>query len=145
MRKLAPAFILTSIIALSSGAAFGLGDKAKKSTAADTASTQAATKASDETTKPTDPAKPNPASSAGPSAANSTSTSTSMASTNGATATSEACKGLTPSDAAWKTHNCSADGGSTIAAPTSGEKRSDSLGGAGSSGPGSAGSSGSTQ
>ncbi len=44
MRKLAPAFILASIVALSSGTAFAFGDmnKTKKTSAADTASTQTA-------------------------------------------------------------------------------------------------------
>lgn len=134
MRKLAPAFILTSIVALASGTAFAFGDmnKTKKTTSADTASTQAAPRASDETTKPTDPAKPNPAM---PSSSNSAATSGSIAATNGSTAMPEACKGLTPADAAWKANKCGTDGDPAMAAPTEG-KRTDSLGGAGSAGPG---------
>jgi hypothetical protein len=133
MRKLAPAVILTSIVALSSGAAFAFGDmnKTKKTTTPDTASTQTAPKASDETTKPTDPAKANPAM---PSSANSAA-SGSVAAPSPSASLSDACKGLTPSDAAWKANNCSADGGSTSAPPTAQGKRADSLGGAGSSGP----------
>lgn len=133
MRKLAPAFILTSIVALSSGTAFAFGDmnKSKKTTSADTVSTQAAPKASDETTKPTNPAQPNPAM---PAATNSAASSGSVASTNGSTAMSAECKGLTPSDAAWKANKCGTDGDSATAPATQG-KRTDSLGGAGSSGP----------
>lgn len=123
MRKLAPAVILTSILALSSGAAFAFGDmnKTKKTTAADTASSQAVPTASDATSKPTDPAQPHPAM---PSATNSTAATGSVAATSGSTTMSEACKGLTPRDAAWKANDCSAAG-----------KRSDSLGGAGTAGP----------
>lgn len=135
MRKLAPAFILTSIVALSSGTAFAFGDmnKTKKATAADTASTQTAPRASDETTKPTDPAKANPAM---PSSANSPAASGSVAAPSPSATMTDACKDLSPSDAAWKANNCSADGGSTTAPPTAQGKRADSLGGAGSSGPG---------
>jgi hypothetical protein len=135
MRKLAPAFILTSIVALSGGTAFAFGDmnKSKKTTSADTVSTQAAApKASDETTKPTNPAQPNPAM---PASTDSTAASGSVAATNGSsTAMSDACKGLTPGDAAWKANKCGTDGDSATAPPTEG-KRTDSLGGAGSSGP----------
>jgi hypothetical protein len=144
MRKLVPAFVLTSIVALSSGAAFAFGDmnKAKKTTSADVAATQTAPKASDETTKPSDPAQPNPAM---PSASNSAAVSGSVAATNGATAMPEACKGLTPNDEAWKANNCGVDGGSTAAPATSSVQRSDSLSGdsaspsTGSSAPGSSG------
>ncbi len=134
MRKLAPALILTSIVALSSGTAFAFGDmnKTKKTTAADTVSTQSAPpRASDETTKPTNPAQPNAAMPASP---NSTAASGSIAATNGSNTMSDACKGLTPSDAAWKANKCGTDGDSATAPPTEG-KRTDSLGGAGSSGP----------
>lgn len=138
MRKLVPAFILTSIVALSSGTAFAFGDmnKSKKTTTADTVSTQAAPRASDETTKPTNPAQPNPAAAANSTAASGSigATNGSTAATNGSTALSDACKGLTPSDAAWKANKCGTDGDSATAPPTEG-KRTDSLGGAGSSGP----------
>ena len=133
MRKLAPAFILTSIVALSSGTAFAFGDmnKSKKTTSADTVSTQAAPKASDETTKPTNPAQPNPAM---PASTNSPAASGSVAATNGSTAMSAECKGLAPGDAAYKANKCGTDGDSATAPATEG-KRTDSLGGAGSAGP----------
>lgn len=117
MRKLAPAFILTSIVALSSGAAFAFGDmnKTKKTTTADTASTQTAPKASDETTKPTDPAKANPAM---PSSANSTAASGSVAATNGSLAKPDACKGLAPTDAAFKANKCAPEGGEGASGPS---------------------------
>lgn len=134
MRKLAPAFILTSIVALSSGAAFAFGDmnKTKKTTTADTAvSTQAAPKASDETTKPTDPAKPNPAM---PSPTNTPAASGSVATTNGSLAKFDACKGLTPTDAAYKANKCGPEGGEGASGP-SGASSSPSSSGS-SSGPG---------
>ena len=64
MRKLAPAFILTSIIALASGSALALGDmkKDKKSPTADTTATQSTTAKANpnpdkcKNLKPTDPA-----------------------------------------------------------------------------------------
>lgn len=128
MRKLAPAVILTSIVALSSGTAFAFGDmnKTKKNTAADTVSTQAAPKASDETTKPSNPAKASPAM---PSSKNSTAAGGSVAAASGASAMPEACKGLNPGDPAWKANNCGVDGGSNTAPATSSVKRSDSLSG----------------
>lgn len=68
MRKLAPAFILTTIVALSSGSALALGDmnKSKKAPSASTATTTDAVSPAEKTyTSPTNPASNNAATDTG--------------------------------------------------------------------------------
>jgi hypothetical protein len=93
MRKLAPVFILTSIVALTSGSALALGDrnKDKKSPTAGTVATQSST--------------------ASPSGSASTSSTgagmSGSASTNGSSKSDKAaCKGLAKTDPAYAANQC---------------------------------------
>ena len=130
MRKIAPAFILTSIIALGSGSALALGDmnKNKKSPTAEVTSTQSATTSpADKTyTAPTNPSSGGAATASDtgkggatadggkPAMGASVDSSTSVASTSGAATTDktakkamkEACRGLTASDARYQQNKC---------------------------------------
>jgi hypothetical protein len=93
MRKLAPAFVVTSIIALASGSALAMGDMKHKKTDANTSAT------------------PSTTSTAGDKGANSSleTSSGSMAGSSGAspsTGKSDKCAGLKSTDAKWAANKC---------------------------------------
>ena len=126
MRKLAPAFILSSIVALASGSALALGDMNKNKKAANTdaavsTSQPVTTSPADKTyTAPTNPSTGGAAtasdtgkggaSGVGPNTtgAEGSSASTAMNSTtpDAKAAMKAACKGLTPNEAAYQQNKC---------------------------------------
>lgn len=109
MRKLAPVFVLTSIVALTSGSALALGDRNKdrKSPNADTTATQSSTYSS-----PSGSASTNGASKADSTHGATVSSTAKDKPTDGATVSSvaksnkEACKGLAKSDPAYAANQC---------------------------------------
>lgn len=133
MRKLAPVFVLTSIVALTSGSALALGDrnKEKRSPNADTTATQSSTYSSPSGSA-SSASSPSSSSSSGMSGSASSGASANGAtkadSTHGATVSStakdkptdgstvssvaksdkEACKGLAKSDPAYAANQCDA-------------------------------------
>ena len=152
MRKIAPAFILTSIVALTSGSALALGDmnKDKKSPNAGVTSTQSATAQTDKNY----PAATSPANNEARVSGNGTSAapvgtgaSTSMSGNTAATtahgsdkhAQKAACKGLTASEAAYTQHKCG-----ELAVQANASKGGPASGGEGSGAAGSAGGSSSS-
>jgi hypothetical protein len=116
MRKLAPAFVLSSLVALASGSAFALGDmnKNKKSPNAD-----AATPQSSNTATRSDMAPPPNAGTerSGASASNSHSGNSGYLA-SGKKDNRAACRNLKPADAAWAQNDCNSVTNGTSAAAT---------------------------
>lgn len=115
MRKIAPAFVLSAIVAFASGSALALGDKAKEKKSSNTAATQqAGTLSGTGTTASTNP--------------NASTTGTVGAQASGGNVTASApmtskrdkCINLKPTDAKWAQFDCGAGDGAAAAGSSAG-------------------------